>query len=100
VILDGTTQPGFSGTPLIVLKGPSSIVFLGQNIGLDIKADFCTIRGLAITGFDQNLVLEANGDLVEGNFLGADPTGGPALGSLVGLTILGTGNTVGGTTSA
>ena len=47
VVIDGTTQPGFAGTPLIQLNGSNA----GSNDGLRLHAGNSTIRGLAINRF-------------------------------------------------
>jgi hypothetical protein len=47
--IDGTTQPGYGGTPIIDLKGPAGI-----GDGLHLSGPDCTIRGLAIGGFRVN----------------------------------------------
>jgi hypothetical protein len=49
-VLDATTQPGYSGVPLIVLVGSSA-----DQPGLDIWANNCTIRGFSIVGFSSSL---------------------------------------------
>src|SRR5262249_46643121 len=46
VLIDGTTQPGFTGTPLIAFGGPSP----GSPGPLTISGGNVTIRGLAIDG--------------------------------------------------
>ena len=46
VLIDGTTQPGFAGTPLIDLTGQA----LGGSDPLSI-ASSVTVRGVAIDGF-------------------------------------------------
>jgi len=70
--IDGTTQPGFAGTPVIELRG-SVEIFTGLRVG----ADNSIVRGLCINGFGQSGVdvFEADGVAVEGNYIGIDPTG-------------------------
>ncbi len=46
VLIDGTTQPGFAGTPLVALGGPSA----GNPGPLVIAAGDVTIRGVATDG--------------------------------------------------
>ena len=112
VILDGTTQPGFAGSPLIVLDGTDAGV--GAD-GLVITAGGSTVRGLVINRFQPDpaaeseadpslaggngILLESGGgNLIEGNYLGTDVTGTVALGNFNGLFIDGSANnTVGGT---
>src|SRR4051794_10996392 len=49
VTIDGTSQPGFAGTPLITLLwGPNNV-----GNGLTITADHCLIKDLIVLGFDD-----------------------------------------------
>lgn len=68
VILDGTTQPGFKGTPLIGLRG--DLEKPGVS-GLVISAP-SVVKGLAINGWPQNgMVLKApGGNIIQGNYIG------------------------------
>jgi hypothetical protein len=100
VVIDGTTQPGFSGRPLIVLNGASA----GSTAnGLDVRATGCTIQGLVINGFGGDGVrIEAGAasNVVEGNYIGTDSTGTVAApNGNDGVDIFGgaSGNTIGGT---
>ena len=48
LIIDGTTQPGFAGAPIIEISGVNA----GQSVnGLNIAAGNCIIRGLVINRF-------------------------------------------------
>lgn len=69
VTIDGTTQPGFRGTPLIVLNGTASGTF---GDGLVFSGGNSTVRGLAIVGFPGNGIHLRTGanNIVEGNFIG------------------------------
>src|SRR5262249_53568909 len=76
VILDGWSQPGFAGLPLIELEGGNSFD------GLHITAGYSTVRGLAMHDFATALRLESNGgNLIQGNYIGTDLTGLTALGN-------------------
>jgi titin len=80
VIIDGTTQPGFSGTPLIELDGAGA----GSGVnGLDINAGGSTVQGVAINRFDQDgILLEGTGgDKIRGDFIGLDISGTLRLGN-------------------
>lgn len=101
VTIDGTTQPGFSGTPIIELEGSNA----GPDAyGIVIFAGFSTVRGLAInrfalTGVDINV---NGGNTIQGNYIGTDLTGTVDLGNgLTGIAIQsGSGNNlIGGTTA-
>src|SRR4030095_6600236 len=100
VTIDGTTQPGFSGTPIIEINGSSTPP--GTN-GLLITAGSSTVRGLLINRFPGNsdaIEIQTNGgNIVEGNFLGTDFAGNVAQPNGIGVFINGSpNNTVGGTT--
>src|SRR5262245_6866446 len=100
VTIDGTTQPGYAGTPLIELNG--STAGAGAN-GLTISAGNSTVRGLAIRGFaGSGIVLDTNGgDVIQGNFIGTNAAGTVLANGGSGVLISGVGNnTVGGTTAA
>ena len=75
VIVDGSTEPDFSGTPVIELNGAAT----GAGVdGLRIAADDVEIRGLAINRFGADGI-EVDGTagtvVIAGNHLGVDPSG-------------------------
>lgn len=45
----GDTQPGYAGTPLVEIHGPTPEFF---DIGIWVQANDCTVRGLRMTGFN------------------------------------------------
>jgi hypothetical protein len=95
-IVDGTTQPGFSGTPIIELNGSSAG---GSVSGLNITAGNSTVRGLAINRFAGiGIRLQNNGNnVVEGNYIGTDITGTLDLGnSANGVEVSSANNQIGG----
>ncbi len=98
--IDGTTQPGYSGTPLIALDGSSA----GANAdGLHISATNTTIEGLIISGFSGNgIVLDSrNHNLIAGNIIGVDAPDSLNAGNNIGVSISNaSNNTIGGTTTA
>ena len=76
VLIDGCSQPGYAGTPLIELNGSQA----GGGDGLTITGPDVTVRGLDIDSFCQGAGIHitgtgATGDWIYGNFLGTDPTG-------------------------
>jgi streptogramin lyase len=99
VTIDGTTQPGFVGTPIIELNGASA----GPSAsGLTIDAGNSTVRGLVINRFSlSGIQLENNGgDIIQGNYIGTDVTGTATLGNWsAGIDLRGSNNTIGGTTT-
>ena len=100
VIIDGTSQPGFAGTPLIQIKG-SNQQFAGLTLGAGSSGS--TIEGLNFVNFAvAGIQIETDRNLVEGNYLGTNMNGtGAGPGNAVRLLVDGTAyNTIGGTTSA
>jgi CSLREA domain-containing protein len=99
VTIDGTTEPDYSGTPVVELDGTSAG---GGATGLTITAGNSEVRGLAINQFGLfGMHLSTAGDnLVTGNHIGTDVTGtvGEGNGS-VGIVITSDNNTIGGTSA-
>ncbi len=102
VVIDGTYQPGYAGTPLILLDGSAAG---SQASGLVIAAGDSTVRGLDIGNFGEDgiqLGTQLNspgGNVVAGNYIGIDVTGTRTMSNnRWGVNVLGSpGNTVGGT---
>ncbi|MFY9551612.1 MAG: IPT/TIG domain-containing protein [Thermoanaerobaculia bacterium] len=87
VTIDGTTQPGFSGTPLIELDGSSA--GQGSN-GLRIAGGGSLVTGLAINRFvaafpasggNGILIETAGGNEIRGCYIGTNLSGNAALGN-------------------
>ena len=77
--IDGTTQPGYSGTPLIELDGAGAGP--GAN-GLTLAGNGITVKGLIIGGFGgDGIEVTGNNDLVESSYIGIDSTGNHAMGN-------------------
>jgi hypothetical protein len=86
IIVDGTTQPGYSGQPLVDVNGASA----GDGAdGLTITAGNTTVKGLAIDDFTgPGIRLNDNGsDIIVANYLGTDATGSLARGNQMGICI-------------
>lgn len=82
ITIDGSTQPGYSGTPLVQLSGS---VAAGGSSGLIINGDSVEVRGLSITSFPfRGISLSGSGGLVEDCYLGVTP-GGTAAGNTSGI---------------
>jgi Calx-beta domain len=73
VIIDGTTQPGFSGTPIIELDG----TLQPDGNGLRLSGGDSTVRALVINRFkfDGILIDTLGGNRIEGCYIGTDATG-------------------------
>ncbi|MFI5461494.1 MAG: beta strand repeat-containing protein, partial [Isosphaerales bacterium] len=88
VLIDGTSQPGYGGTPLIELSGSQA----GTGDGLTITGAGVTVDGLDINDFPQGAGIHitgtsASGNWIYGTFLGTDPTGTQAVADNVGVEI-------------
>ncbi len=70
--IDGTTQPGFGGKPLIVLspvagRGTYGLFLLGGN---------CAVRGICVNGFASvGVLIYGTNNTIEGCFIGTDAEG-------------------------
>ncbi len=102
VVLDGTTQPGFTAAPIIVLSGGSA----GSSAaGVTVVAggSGSTVRGFVVNGFAQDGIdLDGASDTtIEGNYIGTDITGTVAVPNFSGVQIDSgaAGNTIGGLTA-
>ena len=82
VDIDGTTQPGYAGTPLIRIDGANPNVTPG-TVGLILNAGNSTIRGLSITRFsDAGIKLQTNGgNSIRNCYIGTDPALANGLGN-------------------
>jgi hypothetical protein len=104
VTIDGTTQPGYAGTPIIELSGAGA----GGANGLVFTGGNSNLRGLVVNRFAGfGIFLTSNNNTVTGCYIGTDITGTQALGNLSGGISVGisvgdldyniSGNTIGGT---
>ncbi|MFO0953951.1 MAG: right-handed parallel beta-helix repeat-containing protein [Isosphaeraceae bacterium] len=90
VTIDATTQPGYSGSPLIAIDGISA----GATTGLVVVSGSSTIRGLAVKRFEVGGIglFFVGENVVEGNYIGFELDGvTPAGNRGQGITILGDG---------
>ena len=74
IVIDGTSQPGYQGTPIVELAGANA----GAGAaGLVITAGQSTVRGLVIRQFPGSGIAigGAGGNVIEGNYIGTDVTG-------------------------
>ena len=105
VTIDGTTQPGYAGQPLIELNGSNTV-----TIGLRLLAGSggSTIRGLIVNGFNGPgiLVQSSNGSTIAGNWIGTNATGTAPVPNAAGVavssangTVIGPGNLLSGNTT-
>jgi hypothetical protein len=99
VVIDGTTQPGFSGIPIVELNGTNS-----SSAAFFINAPGTTVRGLVINTFHLGAILigfNGGGSHVEGCYIGIDATGKLAApNNGPGISMFSSNNVIGGTSVA
>ncbi len=109
ITIDATSQPGYSGTPLIQLTGTSA----GAGaFGFLVEASTTTIKGFIINDFTgtssggnvgTGIVINnaSNGVTIASNWIGTNSTGTAAAANAFGITIAvnANNNTIGGTLS-
>jgi parallel beta-helix repeat protein len=102
ITIDGTTEKGYSGSPIIVLDGSKVSQAEGPEDGLDLAGSACTIKGLAIVNFSGSGVAiaqpTATGNTVELNYIGTSDGVTASGNGLTGVEIAGgaSNNTIAG----
>ena len=99
VVIDGTTQPGYSvaGGPVIEINAAGVTASDPNAISLTTGAS--TIKGLVINrAGDDGIEIDtgAGGSIITGNYIGTDVSGTQALGNGYGLSVKSNGNVIGG----
>jgi len=83
VVIDGTSEPDFAGTPIIELDGNLlSTVSTNHVLRIDVGGGGSAIRGLVInrSGADGiKIEVGADGNTIEGNYIGTNVAGNAAL---------------------
>ncbi|HEU5283162.1 MAG TPA: DUF2341 domain-containing protein, partial [Burkholderiales bacterium] len=100
LIIDGTTEPDFAGTPVIEINGNNAVV---NGLTISAGGSGSTVRGLAVNRFTTaGILVQSANNVIAGNFLGTDVSGTIARPNAVGVLInsASTGNRIGGTTAA
>jgi CSLREA domain-containing protein len=100
VTLDATTQPGWTGSPIIELDGTNAGV--PDKIGIRLTTSSSTIKGLVINSFSfYGMQIFGSSNLIQGNYIGTNVAGTAGLGNgFDGIRMIGSNNTIGGTTAA
>ncbi len=72
VTLDGTTQSGYAGKPLIEIRGDKT-----SGDGIRVGGGNSTVKGLIINRFSGNgmILVNKGGNTITGNWIGLDKTG-------------------------
>ena len=69
-LIDGTTAPGWTGTPLVQIRAPNA----GRDL-VRIRSDGNTVRGLILSTFFFGVEILGHDNHVAGNWIGLDVTG-------------------------
>jgi hypothetical protein len=78
LVIDGSSQPDFPGTPVVVLDGISAGV-AANGLVINAGGGGSTIRGLAIGNFaDNGILLLGGNNVIAGNYLGLSADGATA----------------------
>ncbi|MCX6927648.1 MAG: carboxypeptidase regulatory-like domain-containing protein, partial [Verrucomicrobia bacterium] len=101
VVLDATTQAGYTNLPVVELSGAIHGGPLAGD-GLRLMSSNCVVRGLAINQFaGAGLRLDGTGGhVIQGNFIGTDPSGLLARTNGYGILVFSDNNLIGGTNAA
>ncbi len=86
-LIDGSSAPGYSGTPTVILDGPGAFAF-NPNPGIKITSAANEVRALQIVQFRRGIDINggaASGNIIAGNYLGTDGT--VANSNIVGVSI-------------
>ena len=100
VTIDGTTQSGYSGAPLIVITGGGTV---SDGFQLYTGSDNSIIKGLVIRSFTQDGIdiASSNGNTIVGNYIGIAQSGLSSSGNQQGVNIwAASNNIIGGSTAA
>ena len=104
VTIDGQSEPDFDGSPVVVLDGTDVVGIPGLiERGIDTEASECVIRGLNVGNFAGPAIEVGSGanTIVEGNWLGLDPTGNLPAENIYSVRVFaGPGHVLGGTSEA
>jgi len=107
VVIDGSTQPDFPGSPIIIVDGASAGV-AANGLVIGATGGNSTIRGLVVQGFSENGILLLGGsNTIAGNHLGIGADGMTIGGNNTsnlehqgGIRVESSSNLIGGVTSA
>ncbi len=69
--IDGTTQPGYAGSPLVEIDG----INVSTIIGLEFTANNSAIIGLSVHSCNTGIVVNANGMSITNSWIGLDSAG-------------------------
>src|SRR5262249_24269481 len=90
IVIDGTSQPGFAGIPLIEINGNN----ISGN-GFFINGGSSSIKSLIINHFDgSGIILGGDGNTVVGNYIGTNAAGTAAIANTGDGILIGSSNNI------
>ncbi|NML24397.1 cadherin domain-containing protein [Zoogloea dura] len=101
VIINGATEPGYAGSPLIAIDGGNSI---GNMLTLGTGSSGSTLRGLNLQNFTGYgiYINGSSNNTIAGNYLGTNAAGDAPAGTSTNPIVINNGNNnlIGGSTAA
>ncbi len=102
VLIDGWSNPNYTGTPVIELNGNNAGVGV-NGLTLDAGSSGSTVRGLIINRFTGSglVINNANNQTIQGNWIGLDAAGANAAANADNgiLVVASSGNLIGGSSA-
>lgn len=97
ITIDGTSQPGYAGSPLIEINGNHAV-----NTGIQLSGGNATIKGLVVNNYQvDGIFIPSSGNTVTASYIGLDSSGTADSGNgSSGIGITGGNNVIGGSTAA
>ncbi|HEX8254238.1 MAG TPA: hypothetical protein VF846_13930 [Thermoanaerobaculia bacterium] len=97
VVIDGNTQDGFTGTPILAINGA---LFTGST-GFEVNGGNSTIRGFILQNLGATAIkIASDFNIVQNCWIGTSLTGTTAAANGTGIGISGNNNTIGGNVAA
>jgi hypothetical protein len=89
VVIDGTTQPGYSGSPIIEISGDD---LAAAANGLSLNTNNSVIKGLIVNGFDigsgTGIYITGNSNKLRNNYVGLETDGATLHQNVWGIRII------------
>jgi hypothetical protein len=102
VVIDGSSQPGYAGKPLVWLDG--ALAGTVDGLAFDTGSTGSTVRGLSVTGYNtssgRGIAMYTPAITLVGNYIGLAPDGVTVAGNRVGVETASANNIIGGTSAA
>jgi CSLREA domain-containing protein len=84
VDIDGTTQTGFAGNPIVEVRGTGTVF----HHGLVLNAGNSTVAGLVLNRFFDAIDVNSSDNRIEGNFIGTNIAGTAVLANERGIRVV------------